>query len=406
MKKLLVFLCIVFVFACGGDEKKNKATFSKGIVHETKNLVDIKVDTTEFRKVIQKVMPTKLIYNLFGSGYHNFYLLLIVTPEKEKAVLIFPDASTITGDNSTNLSYMDNVEIVGDYAIRHTENDNIQTIKIKDVFNRAYFTFNNVFSYLDTIPQSKLKKVPFISRNLFQIDFSINSRLQITAPWSIKEIVDINKFSPHVSSRMILGEQNSIFPAVLKDDYKSLKEKVIFPTQALKRGVSGKVLVKLFFDDKGKYEGYQIIKGLGYGSEEAVIKAISDYPLASYPSGQRSTAILPFSFGNPSLTEVDYTTSGLQERYPEEFNNLYLEWSNNLSLTKPITTQYKVVVNINGETINASLFRVNEKKQALWFRWKPVKPGTYDYVVSIDPENVLNDVDRSNNTVRGKLVIK
>lgn len=406
MKKLLILLFIILVFACGREDEKKQNPFSNGVVHEFRNLVEMKVDTTELKKEIQKVIPAKFIYDLFGAGYHNFYLMLVVSPEKEKAVLIFPDASTFSGDIPTNLTYLDNIELTGNYAIRHTDDDNIQTFKLKDIFNKTFFTFNKVFSYIDTIPKSRLKKVPFISRNLYQIDVSINSRYQITTPWSIKEINDIKKFSPHVSKRMHYGEQNSMFPAIIKDDYKSLKEKVVFPQEAIKRGVSGKVLVKLFFDHNGKYEGYQIVKGLGYGCEEAVIKAIGDYPLASYPSGQKSTVILPFNFGNPSITEVDYSTNGIKERYPEEFNNLYLEWINKLPLTKPIAMQYKVIININGEVVNASLYKVTEKRNALWFRWKPKKSGIYDYVVSIDPENVLNDVDRSNNIVRGKLVIK
>ncbi|KAF0141555.1 MAG: hypothetical protein FD122_1547 [Stygiobacter sp.] len=411
MKNLTILLLssLLFLFFACNEHKdtghkwnpKTESYYNFNDFVDTKAV--LKIDTVAFRKMMDRYLSPKRIIDLFGAGYNLFYAVVIIHPDGSVGFGLTPDASATVGggDNSKFYLYKENVEIESDFAIVPQQNQDDKAIRISNIFFEKRYDYRKIFN----ATAGYLNGKQVITLVLLQLDITVNNTMKIVNPWTIKQ-VDFTTYSTKLKSKQSAHLYNGFFPAIMNDDYKTLKDKVVFPQEAIKRGVNGKVLVKLFFEENGTYAGYQLIKGLGYGCEEAVIKAIEDYPLSSYPSGERTTLILPFSFGNSSLTEVDFAVKSIEVRYPEAYNNLYVEWSNNLSLTKPITTQYKVVVNINGETINASLIRAREKKQALWFRWKPAKPGTYDYVVSIDPENVLNDVDRSNNIVRGKLVIK
>ena len=411
MKNLIVIIsaCLIVLFACNGEDKKNEPVQQKTKSGGEKYLyyddeLDVKstakVDTVEFRKEMNKILPSKRIVELFGGGYQVFYMLLKIEINGNVNVSFSPEgASWVTGlGNYEDALFKEEIELSENYAIVPQTNGDSKAINIKELFYSNFRSFNKAF--IASAGSLAGKKVR--SGKAFLLNINVDGYGNIIHPWTIQEI-SVSKFRPQLKNNLGREYYAGFFPAILKDDYKSLKNKVLFPQEAIKRGVTGKVLVKFFFEADGNYAGHQLIKGLGYGCDEAVIKAINDYPLASHPSGERTTLIVPFRFGESSETKVDLTSSEVIEKNPDKYNNLYVKIFNKLSIYNTIQTKYFYSIIINNEIVNQGLARVGNHQY--FFKWKP-KPGTYDYVVSIDPENVLKDVDRSNNIVRGKLVIK
>ncbi len=407
---ITICICLITIIACNNKEAENagnntdskNAKVEKYLNHDDE--LDVRssatVDTIEFRKFMTKVLPAKKIVELFGAGYQTFYLSLKIEPDGIAYGAIAPEASSwVTGlGNVANDLFKENVEVSGEYAIIHLKKGELKAINMEKDFYTTQYQLKNVFKAKAGMLGGKVVR----SGKLFQLDISVSHYGNALTEWIIKEI-DFSKFRPKLKNNLQRESFMGFFPTLLKDEYKSLKDKVQFPQEAIRRGVQGKVLIKLFFDENGKYVGYQLMKGLGYGTDEAVINAISDYPLSSYPSGEKTTTVLPFKFGKDPNTLVDLTASELTEKNPDKYNNLYVSIFNKLKTDYNVKSKFFFSIMINNEIVNKGQFEVGE--HGLYFKWKN-KPGTYDYVIKIDPENVLNDIDRSNNTIRGKLVIK
>lgn len=391
------------------SQKKQNGKIIKYINYDDE--LDIKstatIDTIEFRKRMSQILPNKRILELFGAGYQIFYLALDIYGDDKKVYFkLSPEAgSWISGYQNIHRTLLkENIELSDDFAIIPQKNDDSKAISLTSIFS----VFHWAGGFSNTSPgQINGKKVN--SRKTYQIDISTDNSGKTIKPWTIKEI-NRNKFSPVIKNNLVDQLYRGIFPAILKDDYKSLKDKIIFPQEAIVRGVSGKVLVKLFFEKDGSYAGYQLIKGLGYGCEDAVIEALKDYPIESYSSGERTSLILPFSFGPLKNTPVDIYVKSFEFSPTAKYNQLVLNLRNKYPPVYSSKIKYSVYVFLDNELIfsdyNASLGWDPEVGPKYWVGGNKIKPGEHEYRISIDPENVLNDVDRSNNIVRGKLVIK
>jgi len=56
--------------------------------------------------------------------------------------------------------------------------------------------------------------------------------------------------------------------------YNTIQARVVKPEQAKQNNISGKVLVKTYIDDLGKVVRTEIIQGLGFGCDEAAMRAV------------------------------------------------------------------------------------------------------------------------------------
>lgn len=413
MKRTILLLSFFFVFLFGCKNGNDKPVNTQKSTHEFQNRdyyddeLDTKstaiVDTVEFRKQMNQLLPPKRISELFGSGYQVFYLALVIYDTNHRTYCrLLP----LRGyENFERGLFKENIELSEDYAILSQKNDESKAINLK----HAFYSFNRSLGKSFKTSPGMINGYTVISRKIFQIDVSIDNSGNIINPWTIKEI-SRELFRPHLKNKLTRDDFNGIFPARLKEDYKSYKDKVVFPKEAIERGVTGKVLVKLFFETDGTYAGYQFIKGLGYGCEEALIKALRDYTPSSYPSGERTSVVLPFSFGASKNTPVDIYVKSFEYSPTAKYNQLTLALMNKRAPVYSSKIKYSIYVFLNNELIFgdyvASLNWNPETGPKYWIGGKKIKPGTYEYKISIDPEGVLNDVDRSNNTVRGKLVIK
>ncbi len=93
-------------------------------------------------------------------------------------------------------------------------------------------------------------------------------------------------------------------PAVPEGGYQAfydrLSSRLIYPNEALKAGVEGKVYVQFIINQIGELTEAQVVKGIGYGCDEAALAAVNSGDLWSPPtqSGKpvKQRIILPITF--------------------------------------------------------------------------------------------------------------
>jgi protein TonB len=59
-----------------------------------------------------------------------------------------------------------------------------------------------------------------------------------------------------------------------KGGYGTIQSRVVVPDQAKQNNISGKVIVKTYIDEMGKVVRTEIIQGIGYGCDEAAMRAV------------------------------------------------------------------------------------------------------------------------------------
>lgn len=417
MKKLLFLLLIGTVFSSGCKKNNEKEVNShKQKVEHWANFddeLDVKsevlVDTALFRQQINSILTPQKIVELFGSGYHNFYLALTISKDSEVHFKLCTDMSywLSNGIEIKNMIFNNGTDYnTTKKKINLTDKINPKNITNQTIFESAFADTKKIF----TAKPGYLNGKTVRSIKLFEINSAIDKNYTITKPWSIREI-EISKFRPHLlNPNLNIYYFSTGLPAVSIDGFESIRKAIVYPAEALKNNVAGRVIVQIFADEEGKFAGYQLIKGLGYGCDEEVIDAIKNAKFRGYPTGQRSSIIVPFEFGPPKTSPIDFAVQLFDfNDDPNVYNNIKLGIVNKNILDKNLEKTYFIYVYIDNHLVfqnYCSGISKSATQQIFWFRWKPKKAGNYDYTIYIDPENRLNDSNRENNTVRGTLVVK
>jgi len=73
---------------------------------------------------------------------------------------------------------------------------------------------------------------------------------------------------PYAAFAEIMPEPVGGLEAIIK--------KIVYPEIAKKAGLSGKLYLLIYVDEKGKVDDVKVIKGLGGGCDEAAIKAVKE----------------------------------------------------------------------------------------------------------------------------------
>ncbi|MGA7720960.1 MAG: TonB family protein [Ignavibacteriaceae bacterium] len=422
MRKIL-FLIIVFLIhfqACKTGNTKNTKNDSKKIENRKTEYwanyddgLDIKseaiVDTLLFRQEINKILPPDKLLDLFGSGYHNLYLGLTISQESEVQFTLGTDISFWLNPDAEirNLIFKDGIESTHNYLINYSAGEYEKNKKVNHALFQAPFSSDyKIFTAKPGILNGKTVR----SIKLYEINSIVTKYGKIVKPWSINEM-DISKYREHfISPNVNRYYFMTGLPAVSVDGFESIRKALAYPETALKNGITGRVIVQLFVDGNGDLDGYQILKGLGYGCDDAVINAIIQAKFKGYPTGQRSSIIVPFEFGPPQTTPVDLAVQ-LFDYIPDTsvYNNIRLGIVNKNMLDKNLDQKYFIYVYIDNHCFFqtcCSVISKNSQQGFYWFRWRPNHPGSYNYTIYIDPENRLNDSNRENNTVKGTFVVR
>ncbi|GAB2954365.1 hypothetical protein GCM10027048_19700 [Hymenobacter coalescens] len=75
-----------------------------------------------------------------------------------------------------------------------------------------------------------------------------------------------------------VAEVMPAFPGGAAAQQAFLRDKLRFPDEALRRGLSGKVLVQFVVDERGRIQDPQVVKGLGYGLDQEALRLVRIMP--------------------------------------------------------------------------------------------------------------------------------
>lgn len=400
MKAFMLFLCsaILFIFGCSHDARtpaKNVQQLQETFGYYENELdkpAEVRVDSLRLNAELNEMLPPERLSEIYQSGYLNFYLRLSIAPDNRRTLVIFPDATYLERGKGVSVNPLFQ-----------------QDIKYNFPRDKLFFVPNSDSENAFRAIAGQKNGSPVTSLKSYEISTTIAGGKPAT--WKLTEITP-EKFQAHfINKDMDESWFSDLSPLTSPDGFAELRKGVTYPEYAQKAGVTGRVFVQIFADEQGNFAGYKLIKGLGYGCDEAVINAITASNLRGYPTGQRSSAILPFAFGKPQSTPIDLTVARFQTN-PDKSNycNLILDVVNKNKLSTPDKRMYWIYVYIDNKLafMNCVLGGVTTAytQQTYFFHWKAEKPGKFSYAIHIDPENRLNEENRENNVVKGEIMIE
>lgn len=150
----------------------------------------------------------------------------------------------------------------------------------KDFSVKYHFLFNKegqadkIQIIKSEFPQIDKKIAESIKDWKFQPAVKDGKKVKFIFPWS---------FDPQRLSEQLplnLNEGKDVYYVAVEEmpeligGLKSLQEKIVYPEEAKKQGIEGKVYVLAFIDENGNVASAKIIKGIGGGCDEAALDAI------------------------------------------------------------------------------------------------------------------------------------
>jgi len=408
-KNILVtaVLFLVFFMSCKNDERssKDKETFRPKIKNETLLNYDYeldvksiaKVNSIKFVKEMNSTFPVDTVLKHFGPGVHNFYLALSIFMNGKPSRFTFvQDVGFMYGGVPEN--YREQFEL------SHSAD------KIKSGNYVFYYSFEDQNKIFETkLGQLAGKNVSSIK--YFEIRIGIDKNKKVISPWSIEEI-DLKKYLPVFTGKYDRNDFLSGGFTSMVGGLEALSGKINYPSEAKTNGVTGKVVVNAYIDEKGNAVGTQLFKGIGWGCDEAALKAVSEVKFHPSPSG-KCQAIIPIDFEleykpeNYDITSTKITFSPNPPKVGEKtkvFFNIVNVGQKALPNRAFMNSLY-----IDNELVFASVSSTNmapNKIGGYWIDWTPKKAGNVNYIIYLDSKNELNEANRTNNVIKGQVKVK
>jgi hypothetical protein len=120
--------------------------------------------------------------------------------------------------------------------------------------------------------------------------------------------------------------------------------------------------------------------------------------------------VLPFDFGIAKGNPVDLFVKSFEYNPdPKVYNRLKLSIENTNTLKKSIETGYNVYVFVDRKLRFFNYCKgISEYQEqgTFYFGGETINPGRHEYVVYIDPEGLVNDINRNNNILKGSFEVK
>lgn len=149
----------------------------------------------------------------------------------------------------------------------------------------------------------KLKGTKVDVRMILPVSFGISTKQTVqikSSADSIKEVFTIVEDQPRPST----GDITSY--------YEIITSNLLYPKQAQKKGIKGKVFVQFIVQKDGILREVKAVKGLGYGCDEEAVRVVKEGPswIAGKQRGRSVDVrmILPISFGIPHELKQNHQT--------------------------------------------------------------------------------------------------
>jgi TonB family protein len=107
-------------------------------------------------------------------------------------------------------------------------------------------------------------------------DINANLPLLISQKRRSPKVTPTFTIGPDMGAGMInsTSTKNAEYPGGLSQLVDLIKKTIVYPEKAIKNNVEGTVQVKFTVDNYGKVTNFQVLRGVGYGCEDEVIRAI------------------------------------------------------------------------------------------------------------------------------------
>ena len=410
MKKMILLLAFLFLgifLSCKNDERNatNKET-AKQKTNKNSFLnydyeLDVKsvakVNNAKFLKEMSSIFPVDTVLKHFGTGIHNFYLALSVYKNGTPSRYMFvQDVGFVYGSVPEDFREQ--------YELNHS----------KDKKNRDNSIFYHAFADKNKIFETKLGQLDGKNVNsikYFEIRVGIDKNKKVIAPWSINEI-DLKKYLPVFNGKYDRNEFLSGGFTTIIGGIEAFNGKILYPSEAKENGVTGKVVVNAYVDEKGNVVGTQLFKGIGWGCDEAALKAVSEVKFHPSPSG-KCQAIVPIDFEleykteNYDITNTQITFSPSPPQIGEK-NKVFFNVVNVGQKATP-SKAFTNSLYIDNELVLASISKMKvapNKSGGYWASWTPKRSGKLNYIIYLDSKNELRESNRTNNVIEGQVEVK
>lgn len=133
-------------------------------------------------------------------------------------------------------------------------------------------------------------------------DQTVGGQIQITAPRKVKKRIPTQKVITDAQVHDlygIVGDGDILFPRY-GTFVKDIKSKISYPLKALQNNIEGDVEIGFTVEQNGRLSNFKTLRGLGYGCDEEVIKAIKSTGrwvpgiFNGYPLRSRSSVTINF----------------------------------------------------------------------------------------------------------------
>lgn len=116
-------------------------------------------------------------------------------------------------------------------------------------------------------------------------------------PIQVQVVVTEKTDEPEI---FVVVEDMPAFPGGTAEMQRFIQENLEYPPLAQENGIQGKVMVEFIVDEQGKITNAKVVKGIGWGCDEAALKVVSKMPRWS-PGKQRNKPVkvrfvLPIKF--------------------------------------------------------------------------------------------------------------
>lgn|GEM_PF-2891872 len=364
----------------------------------------ITIDTAKLLSELDLLMPSKQIASAIKTGYNNFYFMLMIGDTISYKIFQYINLRT---DMGWITFYADN-NLVIDYPFS-------RRIVKTPLFFTTFYDEKKVFK----TTKGKIDKKEVPSLKLYEICIKIGDDGSKKTEWKISDY-DIDKLRPQMMENNQQDQYSQyandfLYHPLMIGGYKTMKEKIIYPEEARRENISGKVLVKVFINQDGSVGGTQLLKGLGYGCDEEAIKAIKESRFILLKKGLYQINI-PFVFELSKDTNFVDLVSNISEKIPRIINSgkgLNLEFNisnagdNFGNYKNPFAQKFRYVFLIDDKIVSGQEFPIGDIFPITVFaHWNGSKRGFYKYKLYIDPDNILPEIDRNNNYYEGSFEVK
>lgn len=369
---LSVLLCFGIFSGC------NRSHSSKEFVKVSTN--GIMVDTSKLINMLNTKFKADTVLKYFGPGTHSFYMVVG------------------RGADSDHLTYLftRNIGLIGVSSPEVLIRDILQIGSHGSLFEQGFFDNDKIFRVRNTTDKVI---------GVYEIRIGIDNTKRVIYPWTV-DTPDLDKYQPKFYGNYKRNEFSSnSFPRALIGGYEELSKKISYPEEARKLGVSGRIMVTAFVDERGNVVGTQLSHGIGFGCDEVALAAVR--LIKFYPSDfGKSEVILPIDFALEYVgTSFDLTSTKFKFDPAEKTNNISFNLVNIGKLPSPDSKTF-IYLYIDKKLAFASIIPKVKKEVVFWTRWDKVTKGVHEYTISIDPLNNLKETNRNNNIVAGTFEVK